>query len=161
MIPSGDKSASGWENSIAVLPFTDLSPDKDQEYFCVGMTDKILTSLSRLRVIKVIPRTSVMQYINTEKTIPEIGQELQVQNVLEGSIFKAGDRIRVTAQLISTSSHAHLWADDYERNLEDIFDIQDDISEKIASALLKTLSPKKSKPLKQTDRVVLKHMNTT
>jgi len=147
----GDKkefSASKWENSIAVLPFTDLSQDKDQEYFCVGMTDKILTSLSKLKVLKVIPRTSVMQYKKTEKTIPEIGRELQVENVLEGSIFKAGERIRVTAQLISTSSHAHLWADDYELNYEDIFDIQDDISEKIATALLTTLSPEEKKDIK-------------
>jgi TolB-like protein/Tfp pilus assembly protein PilF len=147
----GDKKefpAPKWENSIAVLPFADLSQDKNQEYFCVGMTDKILTSLSKLKVLKVIPRTSVMQYIKTEKTIPQIGRELQVENVLEGSIFKAGDRIRVTAQLISTSSHAHLWADDYELNYEDIFDIQDDISEKIANALLTTLSPEEKKDIK-------------
>jgi serine/threonine protein kinase/Tfp pilus assembly protein PilF len=132
--------ASKWENSIAVLPFADLSPDKDQEYFCDGLTDKILTSLSKLRVLKVIARTSVMKYKNTDKTIPEIADELDVENILEGSIFKAGNRIRVTAQLINASSGAHLWADDYERKLDDVFDIQDDISEKIAANLLVNLS---------------------
>jgi TolB-like protein/Tfp pilus assembly protein PilF len=144
----GEKSGSEWEDSIAVLPFSDLSSDKDQEYFCDGMTEKILTNLSKLKVLKVIARTSVMKYKNTEKAIPEIGEELGVENILEGSIFKAGNRIRVTAQLINTSSGAHLWADDYERELEDIFDIQDDISEKIASNLLATLSTKDKNEIK-------------
>ena len=95
-----------------------------------------------------VGRTSVMQYKNTKKTIPEIGKELNVENILEGSIFKAGNRIRVTAQLINVSSGAHFWADDYERKLDDIFNIQDDISEKIASNLLATLSPKDKKEIK-------------
>jgi TolB-like protein/Tfp pilus assembly protein PilF len=137
-----------WENSIAVLPFVDLSPNKDQDYFFDGMTEKILTSLTKLKVLKVIARTSVMKYKNTEKSIPEIGKELGVDNVLEGSIFKVDNRIRVTAQLISTQSGAHIWAEDYERKLDDIFEIQDDISIKISQNLLAKLSPQEKSTLK-------------
>jgi len=140
LIQPSEKSVSGWENSIAVLPFDDLSPDKDQEWFCDGMTEQIITNLSKINRLKVIGRTSVMKFKNTEKTLPEIGKELNVSHILEGSIRKYGNSIRVTAQLINTVDGSNLWVEDYDRELENIFKIQDDISEKISSELFQKLS---------------------
>jgi len=145
--PSG-KSISGWENSIAVLPFDDLSPEGDQEWFCDGMTEQIITNLSKIKRLKVIGRTSIMKFKNTNKTLPEIGQELNVSHILEGSIRKHEDNIRVTAQLISSEDGSHLWADDFDRKLDDIFIVQDDISEEIATILLATLSPQEQNAIK-------------
>jgi non-specific serine/threonine protein kinase len=136
-----DDGLSKWENSIAVLPFADLSPGKDQEYFCDGMTEQIITNLSKIKRLKVIARTSVMIYKNTNKQIPEIGKELSVTHILEGSIRKHGNNIRVTAQLINTKDGSHLWADDFDRKLEHVFEVQDDVSQAIASNLLVTLTP--------------------
>jgi serine/threonine protein kinase/tetratricopeptide (TPR) repeat protein len=127
--------APNWADSIAVLPFKDFSPQKDQEYFCDGMTDDIITKLSNIRDLKVISRTSAMRYKETTKSIREIGTELGVSTVLEGSIQKEKDRIRVNAQLIRTADDAHLWATTYDRKLESVFDIQDEISIAIVDAL--------------------------
>jgi len=124
-----------WKNSIAVLPLADLSPQKDQEYFCDGMTDDIIAKLTRVGQLKVISRTSVMRYKNTDKDIKEIGQELGVATVLEGSIQKEKDKIRVNTQLINVEDGFHLWAETYDRKLESVFDIQDEISKAIAEAL--------------------------
>jgi non-specific serine/threonine protein kinase len=143
-----DTGRSKWENSIAVLPFADLSPEKDQEYFCDGMTEQIITNLSKIKRLKVIARTSVMTYKNTNKQIPEIGTELNVAHILEGSIRKYGSSIRVTAQLINTEDGSHLWADDFDRKLEHLFDVQDDVSQAIASNLLATLSPDEDEDIK-------------
>jgi non-specific serine/threonine protein kinase len=131
---------SGWENSIAVLPFDDLSPAGDQEWFCDGMTDQILSNLAKLKKLKVRSRKSVMKYKNTNKSVPEIGKELNVAHVLEGSVMKFGDRIRVTAQLIGTKDDYHLWSEDYEREYKELFVLQNEVSEKIARSLLQTLS---------------------
>jgi serine/threonine protein kinase/Tfp pilus assembly protein PilF len=131
-----------WENSIAVLPFKNISPDLEQEYFCDGMTEQIITNLSRLQRLKVIARTSVMKFKDSKKTIPEIGEELKVAYILGGSVRKAGNRIRVTAQLINTNDGYHLWAKDYDHELKDIFAVQDDVSEAIGNALLEKLSSK-------------------
>ncbi len=128
-------SGMKWENSIAVLPFVDLSPQKDQEYFCDGMTDDIISKLSRIEELKVSSRTSVMRYKNTEKDIKEIGRELAVAAILEGSIQKEKNRIRVSAQLINVEDNFHLWSETYDRKLESVFDIQDDVSNAIAKAL--------------------------
>lgn len=128
-------SSSSTINSIAVLPFADLSPDKDQEYFCDGMTEEILTKLSRLGRLKVIARTSVMRYKNTKKSIKQIGVELGVESILEGSIRKDGDEIRVTAQLINAKDESHLWAENYDRQFSGVFKLQDDIARAIAEAL--------------------------
>jgi len=127
--------------SIAVLPFVDLSPQKDQEYFCDGMTDEIIAKLSRLTGWKVIPRTSMMRYKDTGKDIKEIGQELDVATILEGSIRKERDDIRVNAKLIRVEDSIHLWSDTYEKKLISIFSIQSDVAEKIAIALKVELSP--------------------
>ena len=127
--------------SIAVLPFVDLSPQKDQAYFCDGMTDEIIAKLSRLKGWKVIPRTSMMRYKETDKNIKEIGQELDVATILEGSIRKDRDDIRVNAKLIRVEDSIHLWSDTYEKKLVSIFSIQSDVAEKIAAALKVELSP--------------------
>ena len=124
-----------WQNSIAVLPFKNISSDKEQEYFCDGMTEQLITNLTNLPNVKVIARTSVMQFKNTEKTIQQIAQELDVVHVLEGSVRKAGNKIRVTAQLIKAEDGFHLWAKDYDRQLKDIFTVQDDVSNAIVQAL--------------------------
>jgi len=104
-----------WKYSIAVLPFADISPQKDQEYFCDGMTDDIITKLTKIQELKVISRTSVMRYKKTDKDIKEIGQELGVASILEGSVQKAGNDIRVNAQLINVDDGFHLWAETYDR----------------------------------------------
>ncbi len=141
-------SSSQWQNSIAVLPFKNISPDPEQEYFCDGMTEQIITNLSQLQALKVIARTSVMKFKNTQKTIPEIAEELHVAHILEGSIRKVGNQIRVTAQLIQADGGHHLWARDYDRELKDIFAVQDDVSEAIARALLKKLTVKETEEIK-------------
>jgi len=133
--------------SIAVLPFVDLSPQKDQEYFCDGMTDEIIAKLSRFKGWKVIPRTSMMRYKNTDKDIKEIGEELDVATILEGSIRKERDDIRVNAKLIRIKDIIPLWSDTYEKKLESVFAIQSDVAEKIANALQVELSPEERERL--------------
>jgi TolB-like protein len=123
------------EKSIAVLPFKNLSDSKDDEYFSDGITDDILTQLSKVRALKVISRTSVMKYKNSQKTAPEIAKELGVESLLEGSVRRSGSRIRIVSQLIDAVNDKHLWADTYDRQLKDIFKIQSEVAEKIASAL--------------------------
>jgi serine/threonine protein kinase/Tfp pilus assembly protein PilF len=134
---------------IAVLPFSDLSPQKDQAYFCDGMTDEIITKLSRLQGWKVMNKTSVMRYKDTDKNIKEIGQELGVTSILEGSIRKEEDDIRVTAQLINVEDGFHLWSEIYDRKLERIFAIQNDIAENIVSALKQKLTPEEKERLQK------------
>ncbi|MFC2163600.1 protein kinase [Acidobacteriota bacterium] len=129
------------EPVIAVLPFSDLSPQQDQEYFCDGMTEEIIAKLSQLHGWKVMAKTSVMQYKGTEKSIKDIGQELSVTSILEGSIRKEEDDIRVTAQLINVDDGFHLWSETYDRKLDRIFTIQSDIAENIVSALKQKLTP--------------------
>lgn len=126
--------------SIAVLPFDNLSTDKDSEFFRDGITEDILTQLSKLKDLRVISRTSVMQYKDTEKTIPEIAEELGVSYILEGSIRKYGDDIRITAQLINADSDEHLWAENYDKTLTNIFSLQTEVSKEIVDALQVNLS---------------------
>lgn len=110
-----------WKNSIAVLPFQDLSIKRDQAYFCEGITDAIITRLSTIKELKVISRTSAIRYKDTDKDIKQIGQELNVATILEGSIQKEEDNIRITAQLISVEDGFYLWANIYDQKLESIF----------------------------------------
>ena len=121
--------------SVAVLPFTNMSPQADNEYFSDGVTEEILTLLTRIEGLKVISRTSVMQYKGTVKPMRQIGEELGVTTILEGSVRHAGQRVRITAQLIDAATDEHLWADRYDRDLEDIFEIQSDVAERIVEAL--------------------------
>ena len=123
------------EKSIAVLPFTDLSPKKDQEYFSIGMMDEILNHLVKIEDLQVSSRTSSMQYLDTTIPISEISQSLGAANVLEGSVRKAGDQIRITVQLINGLTDKHLWSETYDREFEDIFSIQSDVAQQIALTL--------------------------
>ena len=143
------KSGIEWTNSIAVLPFLDMSPEKDQEYFCDGMTEDIITKLTKFGELKVISRTSAMRYKNTDKDIKEIGQELNVATILEGSIRKEKDNIRVNAQLVNVDDKFHLWADNYDRKLDSVFEVQDEVSKAIVEALELKLTPKTIESLKE------------
>jgi TolB-like protein/tetratricopeptide (TPR) repeat protein len=127
------------EGSIAVLPFENLSGDPEQEYFSAGITDDILATLSRLAELKVISRTSSMQYRGSDKPVRRIGQELGVAHVVEGSVRRQGERVRITAQLIDARTDRQLWAETYDRELSDVFAIQTDVATRIAEALRVTL----------------------
>jgi TolB-like protein/Tfp pilus assembly protein PilF len=130
----------GSGNSIAVLPFQNLSDNKEDEYFSDGITEDILTQLSKIGDLKVVSRTSVMKYKDTRKSIREIGRELDVANILEGSVRRAGGRVRIASQLINTLTDEHLWAETYDRDMKDIFSIQSDVAQRIASSLKAQLS---------------------
>ncbi len=132
---------SEWDNSIAVLPFRDQSPGQEQEHWSFGMADAINDRLTQLGTLKVTATTSVMRYNNTEKDIKDIGRELGVKNILEGSVLVEKDRIRVTAQLIDAETGFHLWSEKYDQNLESIIDVQDQVSAAIADALKVRLLP--------------------
>jgi len=127
--------------AVAVLPFEDLAPTKENEYLANGITDEIITDLSQIGSLKVAPRSSVMGYKGVLKDIREIGQELQVEYILQGSIKKFGEKIRITAQLTSVSEGFHLWAEKFDGELKDIFEIQDIVSQKIVAALKLKLTP--------------------
>jgi eukaryotic-like serine/threonine-protein kinase len=121
--------------SAAVLPFTDLSPGKDQEYFSDGLTEELITSLSRIEGLRVAARTSSFQFKGQNADVREVGRKLDVGAVLEGSVRKSGDRLRVTAQLSSAKDGYQLWSDSYDRNLADVFAVQEEIARAIVSAL--------------------------
>ena len=127
--------------SIAVLPFIIMGGDKEDEYFSDGITEDIITQLAKVGELKVIARTSVMQYKDTKKSISEIGRELNVSTVLEGSVRRSEGQVRVVAQLIDVRNSEHLWADSYDRDLTKIFAIQSDVAQQIARALKAKLSP--------------------
>jgi TolB-like protein/cytochrome c-type biogenesis protein CcmH/NrfG len=121
--------------SIAVLPFTNLSTDPDNEYFADGLTDEVTADLSKIAALRVISRTSAMTFKRTTKDVSTIARELGVRYVLEGSVRRAGDRLRVTAQLIEAATDNHLWADKYEGSVEDVFAIQERLARVIVAAL--------------------------
>jgi len=140
------KSTVLYENSIAVLPFVDMSPQKDQEYFCDGITEELINRLSNVKELRVPARTSVFTFKGKTGDIREIGNKLHVKLVLEGSIRKADDQLRITAQLINIEDGYHLWSETYNRKLKDVFSIQDEISLAIVNALkLKLTSPEKTR----------------
>ena len=116
---------AGQAHSIAVLPFVDMSPDRDQDYFCEGMAEEILNALTRIEGLRVAARTSAFQFKGRAADVRKVAQELGVNTVLEGSVRKAGTQLRVTAQLINAADGYHLWSDRYDRGLEDVFAIQD------------------------------------
>jgi adenylate cyclase len=128
------------EPTIAVLPFVNMSPDPDQEYFADGVTEDLITDLSKLPGITVISRHSTFTYKGTTVTVQQVCEELGANLVLEGSVRKVGDKVRITAQLIEGSSGRHLWAQRYDRGLENIFEIQDEVNEKIVMACSVQLS---------------------
>ncbi len=138
------------EKSIAVLPFENLSANQENSYFADGVQDEILTNLAKVADLKVISRTSVMQYRNTAtRNLPEIAQALKVAHVLVGSVQRSGTRVRVTAQLIDARTDAHLWAEHYDRPLDDVFGIQTEVAKSIAEHLRAKLSPGEKEAIEQ------------
>src|SRR5213595_356103 len=134
-------SARKIDKSIAVLPFENLSDEKENAYFADGIQDDILTNLSKIGDLKVISRTSVMSYRDGARNAREIGKALGVSNILEGSVRRSGNKVRVNVQLIDATNDQHVWAEDYDGDLSDVFKIQTDLATKIASALQAKLSP--------------------
>ena len=133
--------AAAKANRIAVLPFANMSANPENEYFADGMTEEMISKLSRVPGLEVIARTSVIVYKGSNKKIAEIAKELNVSSVLEGSVRRNGDKLRITAQLINAANEAHLWSNDYDRELRDVFAIQSDVARSVAEALRVTLSP--------------------
>lgn len=129
------------DKSIAVLPFENLSDDQDNAYFADGIQDDVLTNLSKIGDLKVISRTSVMQYRGRPSNVRDIGKALGVSNILEGSVRRSGNRVRVNVQLIDANTDEHVWANDYDRDVTDVFAIQSDLAREIANALQAKLSP--------------------
>jgi TolB-like protein/Flp pilus assembly protein TadD len=128
------------ERSLAVLPFADLSPDKDQEYFTDGMTEELLNALGRVEGIRVPSRTAIFALKNKGLDIDEVGERLSVDTVLEGSVRKSGNRLRISTQLIQVADGFQLWSDVFDREFEDVFSVQDEIAQSIAAALSVTLA---------------------
>lgn len=139
--PDADRSVDD-EPSVAVLPFENISRDASTEPFTIGIHDDLITHISRINSIKTISRTSVLQYRDTTKTIPQIARELGVATILEGGVQRAGDRVRINVQLIDARSDAHLWAETYDRQVSaaNIFSIQSEIAQSVAAALRATLT---------------------
>ena len=134
--PSTNEPATGMENkSVAVLPFADLSQGQDQEWFADGLTEEILNALARLPELKVTARTSSFEFKNTNIDVSEIASRLGVAHIVEGSVRRIGDDLRVTAQLIRAQDGFHLWSQTYDRKSDALFDVQEDIAENIASTL--------------------------
>jgi serine/threonine protein kinase/tetratricopeptide (TPR) repeat protein len=135
-----DTAPRSAKRSIVVLPFEDISPDRDNEYFADGLTEEIIADLSKIEALRVISRTSAMRLKGTDKDLSTISRELNTQYVLEGSVRKAGNNLRITAQLIDASDE-HLWSEKYKGTLDDVFDIQEEVSRAIVDALELKLAP--------------------
>jgi adenylate cyclase len=133
-------------NRIAILPFASFSPDPNDAYFADGVTDEIISAVAGISGLSVISRTSVVGYKGTTKKVEEIGRELKVGSILEGTFKKAGNRMRVTTQLIDVANDRHLWAQNYDRNLDDVFEVQSDVAKQVAEALrVRILTPEKER----------------
>jgi serine/threonine-protein kinase len=140
IVPAGDSTIRrASARSIAVLSFLDLSPGRDQEYFCDGMAEELISALSRIQGLHVASRTSTFAFKGKDVDVSTIGRQLRATHVLEGSVRKAGERLRITAQLITVSDGYQLWSERYDRRLDDVFAIQDDIAHSIVEALQFTL----------------------
>jgi TolB-like protein/Flp pilus assembly protein TadD len=136
-----EKAPSAHIESIAVLPLKSLSDDREQDYFADGMTDALITDLGKVSALRVISRTSVMRYKDTKKPLPEIARELQVEAMVEGTVARSGDRLRITANLIQASPERHLWAETYERDLRDVIALQNDLARTITQQIQVELTP--------------------
>ncbi len=148
-VNADDEQVAIDENSIAVLPFVNMSSDKEQEYFSDGLTEELISGLSRLKDTKVISRTTSMKYKNTTKDTKTIGKETGADYIMEGSVRKAGNNLRITAQFIDACRDVHLWAQSFRGTLDDIFDIQEDVSVKIIEALRIQLSSEEKNTLQK------------
>jgi len=146
---------TGSDKSIAVLPFVNMSGNKEQEYFSDGITEDIITQLSKIAGLKVISRTSVMEYKSNQKNIKKIADELGVATILEGSVRKEGDKLRITAQLIDAQNDQHIWSETYDRDASEVLAIQSEVAQHIANALNVKLTTEEGKRIdeKATDNV--------
>jgi serine/threonine protein kinase/Flp pilus assembly protein TadD len=142
-------TATRASKSVAVLPFTDLSPERDQDYFTDGIAEEIINALSKIQALRVASRSSSFAFKGKNQDIREVGEKLGVSTVLEGSVRKAGNRIRITAQLVNVTDGYHLWSDRFDRQLEDVFAVQDEIAESIVKALRVVLSENEKRALEQ------------
>ena len=129
------RASSGRIGSLAVLPLANLSHDPEQDYFADGMTEALITDLAQIGALKVISRTSVMKYKGTTKTVPEIARDLNVDGVIEGSVQRSGDRVKITAQLIQGATDRHVWAKSYDRDLRDVLALENDVAQAIADEI--------------------------
>jgi TolB-like protein/DNA-binding winged helix-turn-helix (wHTH) protein/tetratricopeptide (TPR) repeat protein len=127
--------------SLAVLPLQNLSADPTQEYFADGMTEALITDLAKIPGLKVISRTSIMQYKDSNKKLPQIAKELGVDGIIEGAVLRSGHRVRITAQLVRAETDQHIWAESYERDLRDLVALQDEVSRSIAVQIQKEIAP--------------------
>ncbi len=150
MSSSGARSGEATEvPSLAVLYFENLSSDSESDYFCAGITEDILTDLSKIKGLRVASRNAVARYRGGPADLPKVASDLGVKSVLEGSVRRAGDRVRITAQLINATNGFHLWAERYDRTLADVFAVQEEIAKSIADALRVALTPAESESLVQ------------
>jgi serine/threonine protein kinase/tetratricopeptide (TPR) repeat protein len=149
-VPAGGPTGSGASTpSVAVLYFENISSDKESEYFCAGITEDILTDLSKIKGLRVASRNAVAKFRGTAVDIPRVAGDLGVTAVMEGSVRRSGDRVRITAQLINAADGFHLWAERYDRTLQDVFAVQEEIASAIASALRGALTPSEAKELRR------------
>ena len=147
------QSAAEIERSIAILPFENRSEDKANAYFAEGIQDEILTRLSKIADLKVISRTSTQHYKSAPENLPEIGKQLGVAHILEGSVQRSGDGVRVNVQLIKAANDSHLWADTFDRKLTDIFSVESEVAKAIAEQLrAQTHRSGRANHRRQTDR---------
>ena len=135
--------------SLAVLPLVNLSGDPEQDYFADGMTEELTTCLAQISALRVVSRTSANRYKGTQKPIPEVARELAVEAIIEGSVLRTDTRVRVTAQMIDATSDTHLWARSYERDLQDVLRLQNEIARTIASEIQLKLTPAEENRLSQ------------
>ena len=159
-LPKQSAPTASMDKSVAVLPFENLSSDKENAFFAQGIQDEIITTLSKISGLRVISRTSTAHYESAPQNLPEIARQLRVSNVLEGSVQKAGDRVHINVQLIQADNDAHLWAQSYNRQLTDIFGVEAEVAKSIADSLQATLSPQEkarveTKPTTNADAYVL------
>ncbi len=132
-----------------MLPFADMSPQKDQDYFCEGIAEEIINALTKIQALRVASRSSAFAFKGKNQDMRQVGEQLNVSTVLEGSVRKAGERIRITAQLISVADGYHLWSERYDRNLEDVFAVQDEIAESIVKALRVVLTENEKRAIEK------------
>jgi len=159
-VPKQTASTALQDKSVAVLPFENLSSDKENAFFAQGIQDEIITTLSRISGLRVISRTSTAHYNSAPENLAEIAQQLHVSHVLEGSVQKAGDQVHINVQLIQAETDAHLWAQSYDRRLNDIFSVEGEVAKSIADSLRTTLSPQEkarveAKPTDNPDAYVV------
>lgn len=145
--PGSAAAAPARITSLAVLPLVNMSGDPSQDYLADGMTEALIADLSKIRALRVISRTSVMRYKGVSKPVPEIARDLNVEGIVEGSVVRSGDRVRITAQLIDAATDAHLWSDSYERDLRDILNVQRELARRVSREIRITVQPSEDREL--------------